>query len=125
MEYLVFFLFLYMIWQFTKRIGMYSRKDFSKKSYYIAFVFSNIIYIICCSIYIYTEVYNITASGWWMILLYIGICGQFYSTADLITNGKVKIPFSAKYLRFLTKFMILIIVFLLFAAIRAKYLGYY
>lgn len=69
--------------------------------------------------------YNITASGWWLIVLYIGICGQFYATTDLVVNGKVRIPFSVKYLKFLTKFMILIIIFLLFAAIRAKYLEYY
>lgn len=125
MSYFIIILMIYMIFKFTKRTLMFSRIDFSNWKYYIAFILSNILYILCFVVYIYTEIFNIIGSGWWLIILYVGICSQFYSTIDLAMNNKIKIPFPVSFFKILVKIMVLLIVFLLCAAIRAKYLGYY
>lgn len=125
MSYFIIILMIYMIFKFTKRTLMFSRIDFSNWKYYIAFILSNILYILCFVVYIYTEIFNIIGSGWWLIILYVGICSQFYSTIDLAMNNKIKIPFPVSFLKILVKIMVLLIVFLLCVTIRAKYLGYY
>lgn len=115
---------LYIITDFGKKYKKYPRQEFSHIKYYYAFLMSNIIYIICSGILLYSSYNNVYGSGYCLILFMSGIFLQFYYVGDLVKEKKVNLHITYKNIKYMQKITALFIIMLLLMILRAKILRY-
>lgn len=106
------------------KLSRYDKSVFSKNKFYYLFLLGKGLMTICFGLFLYGFNFNENIIGYTAILWFISMYISTYYAEDLKSsymNGKNE----KKFLKIFRAFLVVLISFLVFAAIRAKYLGYY
>lgn len=106
------------------KIFMINKSRFSSNSIYYFFILGRGLMTVCFGLFLYSFYFNENIMSYigvlWVISMYIST----YYLED-VNRDNFKFFGGEKFSKYLRVFLLLLIFFLIFAAIRAKYLGYY
>jgi|GEM_PF-907475 asparagine N-glycosylation enzyme membrane subunit Stt3 len=123
--YFIIVLLIYIIVKFLYDIFMSKKNMFSSNAYYMSFLISKLMFIICFISVLYSIYMGKTLSGYFGILWFITIYVSTYYIEDLIKQNRMKKFVNIRFLKYFRIAVVMFVILLFFAAIRAKYLGYY
>lgn len=109
------------------KIFMINKSRFSSNSIYYFFILGRGLMTVCFGLFLYGFNFNENIISYTAILWFISMYISTYYAEDLKRKDieKKYQKIEKKFLIYLRIFLIGLIFFLVFAAIRAKYLGYY
>lgn len=98
---------------------------FSSNIYYMSFLVSKLMFIICFMSILYSIYMDKILSGHFGILWFIAIYVSTFYLEDLVEQNRMKKFINIRFLKYFRIAVCIFVVLLFLAAIRAKYLGYY